>query len=930
MKGQMILASRFRRLRRASGLVARTMLTALTVISLLCLSGSPPARADGLTVEVSSGTYDEGDYVGITIVTVPAAGPTATYDVAGALPAGVTWAPGSDFIGGTLANGSHGDYPLTITVTSAPNSGTASITLTVVECRPEIGSIGNQLSPTGSAVTPVVFTVSDLDGDLPLAIGITGLPSGLGYVPATGSSTQISTPVTISGTITAPVGNYPVIVTVTDKVGLSASRPFNWQVFDPVPVLSPIGDQSSAEGQTKYVDISATDNGAALTFSLVGNPPWITITGTGAKIARITAVTPTPGAGTYTFTVFVKDSLDQPASEEIDWVVNNQPPVITPITNRSSAEGAPVSLQVQADDPELDPKTYGATPGCLPGGLSISTTSGLISGTVGPQAAQNFYGGSSTLGTYVVTVSATDGHSAPTTSTFTWTITDPTTPTLSTSNISDRTTAQGAGITPFTISGTDTDSPTPDSLTYSAGSPSPSTLPSGITLNETTGQISGTPDVHSQGRYTVRLTCSDGRNTSAARTFTWTVTDTILPNVTSAPGNQSTPEGSSVNLQVTATEPEGDTLRYSATGLPPGISIHADDGHITGTVANNAAQTSSGTFYVTITVTDGYNNVNRSFTWTVTDTTTPTFTTNAVNTNQEVNEGATPSPLIAVDTDSDRLTYSKASGTFPEGLSLNSDGTWSGTASMKSAGTYSLTITVSDGVRSSSTTLSLKIKDTSAPVFTNGSSNRMQTVQTGQGLVPVRATDSDNDKLTYSSTGTLPPGIIFVEDGSFLGVVSTTASGQYRLTITVSDGTLTATTTLSIFVEQTVQPMTIILKLGSSQPTVNGVTKTLDAPAFVTSNGRTMVPVRFITEVMGAQVDYDNTTRRVTVKLAPNTVVLTIGSTTAVVNGQNRTLDAPAQISQNRTFVPIRFISEAFGLIVDYNSTTRTVTISRK
>jgi len=926
----MILASRFRRLRRVSGLVARTMLTALTVISLLSLSESPPARADGLTVKVSSGTYYEGHYVGITIVTDPAAGPGATYDVAGALPAGVTWVADSDFIGGTLANGSHGDYPLTITVTSGANSGTASITLTIVECWPEIESIGNQWSPTGSAVTPVVFTVSDLDGDLPLGIGITGLPSGLGYVPATGSSTQTSTPVTISGTITAPAGNYPVTVTVTDTVGLSASRPFNWQVFDPVPVLSPIGDQSSAEGQTKSVDISATDNDAALTFSLVGNPPWITITGTGAKTARITAVTPTPGAATYTFTVFVKDSLDQPASEEIDWVVNNQPPVITPITDRSSAEGASVSLQVQADDPEDDPITYGATPGCLPGGLFIITTSGLISGPVGPQAAQNSYG-SSTLGTYVVTVSATDGHSAPTTSTFTWTITDPTTPTLSPNNISDRTTAQGAAITPFTISGTDTDSPTPDSLTYSAGSLS--TLPSGITLNETTGQIGGTPDVHSQGRYTVRLTCKDGRNTSAARTFAWTVTDTTTPSITSSLGNQSTNEGASVSLQVTATDGDADSLTFTATGLPAGLSMSttsATTGLISGVVANNAAQTSSGSYHVTVTVTDGINPATRSFTWTVSDITTPAFTSSTVNTNQQINEGATPAGLVAYDNDSDPLTFSKTSGTLPEGLTLTSGGGWSGKASLRSAGTYTLTITVTDGIRSSSTTLSLKVIDTTKPAFTSAAANRTQSVSTGQPLQPLKATDADNDPLTFKVTsGSLPPGVALSDDGTFAGKVGPTANGQYRITISVSDGTESTTTTLVVNVTQTRLPMTIILVIGSSQPTVNGTPKTLDAPPFVTANGRTMVPIRFITEVMGAVVDYNNTTRKVTVRLDTSMVILTIDSTTAVVNAQNQTLDAPAQIRQSRTFVPIRFISEAFGLTVDYNNATRTITITR-
>ncbi len=96
----------------------------------------------------------------------------------------------------------------------------------------------------------------------------------------------------------------------------------------------------------------------------------------------------------------------------------------------------------------------------------------------------------------------------------------------------------------------------------------------------------------------------------------------------------------------------------------------------------------------------------------------------------------------------------------------------------------------------------------------------------------------------------------------------------------------------------------------------------------IIENGRTLVPLRAIFEAMGASVQWDNGTRTVTAVQGSTTVVLPIGSTRAMVNGQERTLDVPAKISQSRTLAPLRFVGEAFGSTVDWNGTTRTINIS--
>ncbi|MCL2392176.1 MAG: copper amine oxidase N-terminal domain-containing protein [Oscillospiraceae bacterium] len=93
-------------------------------------------------------------------------------------------------------------------------------------------------------------------------------------------------------------------------------------------------------------------------------------------------------------------------------------------------------------------------------------------------------------------------------------------------------------------------------------------------------------------------------------------------------------------------------------------------------------------------------------------------------------------------------------------------------------------------------------------------------------------------------------------------------------------------------------------------------------------DGRVLVPLRTIFEALGADVNWNEATRTITATRDDTTVVLTIGNTTATVNGQSITLDVPPQVIDGRTLVPLRFVAESFGVTVDWNGETRTVTIS--
>lgn len=98
----------------------------------------------------------------------------------------------------------------------------------------------------------------------------------------------------------------------------------------------------------------------------------------------------------------------------------------------------------------------------------------------------------------------------------------------------------------------------------------------------------------------------------------------------------------------------------------------------------------------------------------------------------------------------------------------------------------------------------------------------------------------------------------------------------------------------------------------------------------VIENGRTLVPIRFVTEEMGGEVTWDNTTRTVTVSKDGKSLRLVIGSRAVEIgNGQDAVVsDVAPRIINDRTFVPLRLISNGLGIEVTWDNSTRTVSVN--
>ncbi len=108
--------------------------------------------------------------------------------------------------------------------------------------------------------------------------------------------------------------------------------------------------------------------------------------------------------------------------------------------------------------------------------------------------------------------------------------------------------------------------------------------------------------------------------------------------------------------------------------------------------------------------------------------------------------------------------------------------------------------------------------------------------------------------------------------------------------------------------------------------TINGTPLALDVAPTI-QNGRTLVPMRAIFETLGAQVHWDDATSTIRAYRREDAIVLELGNRTAWVNGPSRQLDVAPVAIGGRTMVPLRFVAEALGAQVAWVDATRTVTV---
>lgn len=359
----------------------------------------------------------------------------------------------------------------------------------------------------------------------------------------------------------------------------------------------------------------------------------------------------------------------------------NRPPVLSQIGNRSATEGQTISFAISASDPDGDQLAYSATG--LPAGADFNPATRVFNWTPGYSQA----------GRYVMVFTVTDGA-----------LTDSEAVAIDVANfnrppvlsqIGSKTVVENSQMI-IIINASDPDG---DRLAYSAGG-----MPAGANFNATSRVFSWRPGFGSSGSYAVTFAATDS-SLNDSETITIKVVKFNRPPVLSQIGSKTVSEGQVLAFSVSASDPDGDQLAYSATGLPAGADFNATSRAFSW----RPSFSQSGTYAVTFTASDGGMQDSETIAITVANVNrAPVIKPIA---NMSVDENKTVSFAVeSADADGDRLTYDAIG--LPAGASLNrTDGTFRWTPTTVQSGKYAITFFVSDGMAQASQAVWITVAD---------------------------------------------------------------------------------------------------------------------------------------------------------------------------------------------------------------------------
>jgi prepilin-type N-terminal cleavage/methylation domain-containing protein len=359
------------------------------------------------------------------------------------------------------------------------------------------------------------------------------------------------------------------------------------QTAQPPTVDNP-GVQTDEVSLPASLQLTASGGASPLTWTASGLPAGLTISSGGLVTGTPTA------AGTSSVNAAVTDGYNLVGTAAFNWVINPALALTAP-ANQTSVAGTVVTALTLASTGGVGPLAWSVTaPGPwgstgLPPGLAINATTGAITGT--PTAAG---------AAKAVTVTVADALGATRSATFNWTVNPPP---LNATAVAAQSSTTAAAITGLQLATTGGTGP----YTWAAVN-----LPPGLTMT-TGGLITGSPTAGT--RYLVTATVTAAVGGSDPVTFVWTVATTTGIRITSPTGDRTGDRtGRSLSFTAVAAGPGsgGGGYTWSATGLPPGITINSGSGTVSGT------PTTAGTYTAKLTATIGSVAGNFMFTWTIT------------------------------------------------------------------------------------------------------------------------------------------------------------------------------------------------------------------------------------------------------------------------------------------------------------------------
>jgi len=472
-----------------------------------------------------------------------ATGGTTPYSwsiASGALPAGLTLNSSTGQIAGTPTTS--GTFTITIQVQDATGSTATRQFTIVVETYPAITTF---LMPAAKVGVPYSQALTATGGTLPYTWSLTGksLPAGLTLNPSTG---------VISGTPTT-AGIYSFNPTVTCGAGVGSTSEV-YIVIDPAQgqgvLITSTAPPGGVAGTPYSAALAAAGGTTPYSWSIAGGalPAGLTLSASTGVISGM----PTT-VGNFAFTVQVQDAVG--ASAIAPWTMKITAPLsVTTASLPNGAVGQPY-YQTLAATGGTPPYAWWIAAGNLPAGLSYNPRTGVISGT--PTMA----------GGFSFPVSVLDALAAGDTKQLSISVG---TNLLITTAALPNATLNG----PYSQTLAATGGTPPYSWSITSGA-----LPSGLTLNASTGVISGTPTVMCSGPFTVQV--RDATNVTATRGLSLTVGRYLMITTVSL---STLVVGRPGSITLTAT---GDVMPYTwsiiSGALPAGLTLASGTGVISGT-----------------------------------------------------------------------------------------------------------------------------------------------------------------------------------------------------------------------------------------------------------------------------------------------------------------------------------------------------------
>jgi len=391
----------------------------------------------------------------------------------------------------------------------------------------------------------------DTDAQLTYTLVSGTLPSGC-TLPTTGNSAFTGTASGVSSNT-----NYTWAIKATDTSGGTATQDYQQTINNVVPTVTggtvTIGAVSEAGAMSYDVDTDFTfDTGSTFSaYSLQsGSLPSGTSLATATGIISGTAGNVSSNTA-YTFTIRGTDTDGDTVDQGYSWTINTITPTSTggTVTITNTSEGASASYDVDTNFSYPTGSTFSAyslQSGSLPNGLSLNTTSGVISGTAGNSGSASF------------TIRATDTDGDVKDQAYSWTITD-VVPTVTGGTVTISAVNEGSSAS-YDV---DNNFTFGTGSTFSAYSLQSGSLPSGLSLNTSTGVISGTMgEVASTTAYSFTIRATDTDGDTADQAYSWTITNVPL---SATGGTITTYSSGGVNYKVNTFTSSG-TITFNKAG----------------------------------------------------------------------------------------------------------------------------------------------------------------------------------------------------------------------------------------------------------------------------------------------------------------------------------------------------------------------------